>query len=259
MKQSLLTVAALAVLQIVSGQDCCDVTEFSADSKAADGTWTVAATMWSPYESAGGASFCDLVEIRSVTPAGGNYTVLGKRLFNQSHPDEQPFLRMIGGIALASGEDTIVAIARDTVNGFCGESLTLTITGDMPITVTAPPVAPSITPPPAPVSTAPVVSTPVSTAPVVTPVVDTSTTSPVAVQGGMGGGSSPVVVSTLPSVMPSDTPSGIPSYLPSSIPSDASSTVGKPTGGSTSGAKTSFGFGAIAAVAATTGVSMFLL
>ena len=256
MKQSLLIIAILVVLQIVGGQDCCDVQEFSTDSKAADGTWTVAATMWSPYESAEGASFCDLVEIRSVTSAGGNYTVLGERAFNQSHPDEQPFLRMVGGIALASGEDTIVAIARDSVNGFCGESLTLTITGDMPITVTAPPVAPSITPPPAPVSTAPVVSAPVSPA----PVVDTSTTSPVAAQGGMGGGgNAPVALSTLPSVMPSYLPSGIPSYLPSSIPSDASSTVGKPTGGGTSGARAAFGFSAVAAVAATTGVSMFLL
>jgi hypothetical protein len=252
MKQSLLAVASLAVLQIVAGQDCCDVLEFSADSKAADGTWTVTTSMWAPYESAGGASYCDFIEIRSATPAGGNYTVLGKRVFNQAHPDDQPFERMVGGIALASGEDTMVAIAHDSVNGYCGESLTLTITGDMPTTVTAPPAAPSITPPPVTVSAVPVAA----------PVISAGTTAPVAApavpaQGGMGGGSAPVASSTLPSVMPSDTPSGMPSFVPSSMPSDGPSVGGggEPTRASSA---SGFGFGAVAAVVSIA-VSMFLL
>jgi len=249
MKQSLLAVASLAVLQTVAGQDCCDVLELSADnSKTVDRTWIVNVKMWAPYESAGGASYCDFVEIRSVTPAGGNYTVLGSRVFNQAHPDEQPFERMVGGIALASGEDTIIAIAHDSVNGFCGESLSLTITGDMPTTVSVPPVAPSITSPPVTVSVAPVAA----------PVINSGTTSPVAVPvtgtGGMGGGSAPVALSTLPSAIPSD----LPSLVPSSMPSDGPSVGGGRAPTRTSGAS-GFGFFGVAAAVAAIAVPTFLL
>lgn len=48
--------------------------------------------------------------------------VLGTRELAHPHVDEQPFTRSLGGVEI-SGQQTVVVAARDSVSGYCGETL----------------------------------------------------------------------------------------------------------------------------------------
>ena len=157
------------LLQLVSGQQeqqqdsslCCHVVAFAAEELADDGTWAFAATMSSPYEI-GWEKYCDSFEVRTLPASkGGNYTVLAKRVFGHPHPTEQPFTRRVFNVVLPDGVDTVVAVAHDLIDGFCGNELTLTLAGSEPTSVTAPPTTPPpvLAPLPTPVPTGAPVAT----------------------------------------------------------------------------------------------------
>jgi hypothetical protein len=117
---------------------CCHVVAFAAEELADDGTWTFAATMSSPYET-GPEKYCDFFEVRTLPVSeGGNYTVLAKRVFLHHHPTEQPFIRRVHHVVLPDDVDTVVGVAHDLIDGFCGDKLTLALDGSEPTSVTAP-------------------------------------------------------------------------------------------------------------------------
>jgi hypothetical protein len=146
-----LTAVFLSLIQVVSCADqqqdgCCDVVAFAAEESGTDGTWVFAASMSSLYEiETGWDKYCDFFEVRTVPNDGGNYTVLGKRTFGHPHPTDQPFTRRVRNVLIPTGVDTIVAVAHDTANGFCGSDLVLVLSGSEPTSVTAPPTTPSPT------------------------------------------------------------------------------------------------------------------
>jgi hypothetical protein len=146
----IVALAVFSLIQVVVScadqeQDgCCDVVAFAAEELAADGTWSFAASMSSLYEiETGWDKYCDFFEVRTLPIGNGNYTVLGKRTFGHPHPTEQPFTRRVRGVLVPAGIDRLVAVAHDTVNGFCGSDLILLLSGSEPTSVTAPPSTPS--------------------------------------------------------------------------------------------------------------------
>ena len=200
-----------------SSQKCCHVVELDAFEEG--GTWSFSASMSSPYEVQTGLSkYCDFFEVR--TTSGMNYTVLGKRTFGRDHPYEQPFTRVIRDVTLPNGVNSVVAIAHDSVDGYCGRSLEVDLTARTPTSVTASPVVPSSTVSPAPVATsdnpmvvsspAPITQSPMTFAPTVRGPNGGVTLSPVTFE--------PAPESTLPSNIPSSLPSLIPSLVPSVVP-----------------------------------------
>jgi hypothetical protein len=69
-----------------------------------------------------GASFADAWEVRD--PGGA---VLGERILTHPHANEQPFTRSLSGVAIPTALARVEVAARDSVRGFCGESLTVEV------------------------------------------------------------------------------------------------------------------------------------
>jgi len=70
----------------------------------------------------GWEKYADAWEVRS--PDG---TVLGTRILAHPHVDEQPFTRTLTGVAIPAGTTEVVVAARDLVDGFCGQTMTLPV------------------------------------------------------------------------------------------------------------------------------------
>jgi hypothetical protein len=66
----------------------------------------------------GEEKYADRWEVRA--PDG---TVLGARVLTHPHVDEQPFTRSQSGISIPDEVSTVTVVARDSVEGFCGEAL----------------------------------------------------------------------------------------------------------------------------------------
>lgn len=214
MKPTLFAVV-LALLLGVSGAqyNCCDVIALEAEP-GADG-WVISPYMLSLYEITTTEHFCNRVEILSVLP-NGTSVLLGKRDIENPHPREQPFTRSVGSVVLPEGTDTITAKARDSKYGFCGRSLNLTISGNAPAAISAPPAMPS---PVTPTTATPVTVGP-GTVPTLLPtpdvtVISTGKEAPFAPPTSGG----PTGESAFPSMAPSDIPSWTPSNVPSEDPS----------------------------------------
>ena len=260
----------------ISGQDptrCCDVVAFEAIADS--GTWAFYVSMSSLYERETGLSkWCNFFEVRAVPADGSNYTVLGKRDFGHDHPYEQPFTRAIRDEVLPDGTIYVIAIAHDSVDGYCGRSQKLSLSANTPTSITA---SPTMQPPspspisvlvsPAPVETTmvPAVPSQASAAPVppTFPTLNPKATNPSSVSSApdtppptiVEYAPSSILPSFTPSDLPSFTPSDLPSYLPSSIPSDGPSRL---SGGPASSAS-AFGLciaSAIAVAAASACVSL---
>lgn len=109
--------------------DCCHVTTLTAtpsssstEAAGGGGSWVFAAEMSSPYEiETGWDKYCDAFEIRSNDVDG---EALSLRVLGHPHPNEQPFSRRTT-VVVPPGVDTVVAIARDSVVGFCGSTVTM--------------------------------------------------------------------------------------------------------------------------------------
>lgn len=86
-----------------------------------DGTWTVEATLSSPYDSP--ERYADAWRV--IGPDG---TVYGTRILTHDHASEQPFTRSQNGIAIPDDVDTVTVEGRDQVSGWGGETFQLELT-----------------------------------------------------------------------------------------------------------------------------------
>ena len=86
----------------------------------ADGTWTFAVTISSPYDTP--ERYAD--GWRVVGPDGD---VFGVRELAHDHANEQPFTRSRSGIEIPDGVDTVTIEGRDLANGWGGSTLELSL------------------------------------------------------------------------------------------------------------------------------------
>ena len=54
-------------------------------------------------------------------------SVLGERVLTHPHVEEQPFTRSQSGIVIPTGVEEVVVAAHDSVLGFCGDEITVTV------------------------------------------------------------------------------------------------------------------------------------
>lgn len=88
--------------------------------RADDGSYRVAATVSSP--DTGEEKYADAWRI--TTMAGEE---LGVRILTHPHVDEQPFTRSLTGVAIPAGVEIVRVEARDSVEGYCGESVVVSV------------------------------------------------------------------------------------------------------------------------------------
>lgn len=96
---------------------CADVVSVEV-SASPDGTYRFDVTVAS--DDTGWGKYADAWEVRTL--AG---VVVGKRQLAHPHVDEQPFTRSLSGVRVPS--ETLIVAARDSVEGFCGDTLTIHI------------------------------------------------------------------------------------------------------------------------------------
>ena len=85
-----------------------------------DGTWTVSATLSSPYDSPD--RYADAWRV--VGPDG---TVYGTRELTHDHAGEQPFTRTLSGVAIPDDVATVTVEGRDQVSGWGGATIEVTL------------------------------------------------------------------------------------------------------------------------------------
>lgn len=85
-----------------------------------DGTFTVSATVASA--DTGPEKYADAWEVRAE-----DGTVLGERELLHPHVDEQPFTRHLSDVEIPDDDEQVTLAARDSVEGFCGETLEVEI------------------------------------------------------------------------------------------------------------------------------------
>ncbi len=81
----------------------------------ADGTWTVSATVSSPYDSP--QRYADAWR---VLDADGNQ--LAERILTHDHAGEQPFTRSLSGVSIPEDVDRIIIEGRDQQSGYGGDT-----------------------------------------------------------------------------------------------------------------------------------------
>ena len=85
-----------------------------------EGTWTVSATLSSPYDSP--ARYADAWRV--VGPDG---MVYGTRELAHDHAGEQPFTRSQSGIEIPGDVDVVTIEGRDQISGWGGATFELTL------------------------------------------------------------------------------------------------------------------------------------
>ncbi len=98
---------------------CADVVAATARRTDA-GIYTFEATVASA--DTGWEKYADAWEV--VAPDG---VVLATRVLTHPHVDEQPFTRSQPGVAVPADVATVTVRASDSVAGFCGSSVTVTV------------------------------------------------------------------------------------------------------------------------------------
>lgn len=111
--------AETAVPAAAPESGCADVVDVEVD-RGGDGTFDFAVTVRS--SDTGNEKYADVWEVRG---AGG--AVLGTRVLAHPHVGEQPFTRSLQGVDVPAEEDEVVVAARDSVSGFCGATMTVTV------------------------------------------------------------------------------------------------------------------------------------
>ena len=92
-----------------------DVVDATAELSG-DGTWTFAATLSSPYDSA--ERYADAWRVRNA-----DGTVYGIRELLHDHANEQPFTRSQSGIEIPDDVDVVIVEGRDQVSGWGGATV----------------------------------------------------------------------------------------------------------------------------------------
>jgi hypothetical protein len=103
----------------IGGGDCADVVSATATADG-PGTWTIAATVRSA--DTGWEKYADAWEV--VGPDG---TVYGRRELAHPHTNEQPFTRSLSEVEVPDGVGEVTIRARDSVEGLCGETATVSL------------------------------------------------------------------------------------------------------------------------------------
>ncbi|MEM8903070.1 MAG: hypothetical protein AAGF02_05145 [Actinomycetota bacterium] len=85
-----------------------------------DGTFSVAATLSSPYDTP--ERYADAWRV--VAPDG---TVLGVRELAHDHQNEQPFTRQLGGVAIPADVAEVTVEGRDQISGWGGGTVTVPV------------------------------------------------------------------------------------------------------------------------------------
>ena len=83
-------------------------------------TWTIDATVSSPYDSP--ERYADAWRV-----VGADGTVYGERILTHDHASEQPFTRSESGIIIPDGVTEVVIEGRDLEFGYGGQTFTLTL------------------------------------------------------------------------------------------------------------------------------------
>jgi hypothetical protein len=89
-------------------------------TRNADGTFSIAVTVSSPYDTP--EQYAD--GWRVIAPDG---TVLGEHTLLHDHANEQPFTRTQSGVIIPSHVLTVTIEGRDRVNGYGGKSITVQV------------------------------------------------------------------------------------------------------------------------------------
>jgi len=87
-------------------------------AEPADGGWSFAVTLSSPYDTP--ERYADAWRV--VGPDG---TVFGVRELTHDHQNEQPFTRSLSGVEIPHGVATVTIEGRDQLNGWGGATLTI--------------------------------------------------------------------------------------------------------------------------------------
>jgi hypothetical protein len=95
-------------------EGCADVIAVGITAQATG--YQVSATISSP--DTGWDKYADAWVVRTL-----DGEVLGTRVLAHPHVDEQPFTRSLGGVEIPEGVDRVEVAARDSVEGFCGETV----------------------------------------------------------------------------------------------------------------------------------------
>lgn len=99
-------------------EGCADV--IAADIASAGSGYQVSATVSSA--DTGWDKYADAWVVRTL-----DGEVLGTRELAHPHVDEQPFTRSLGGVEIPEGVDRVEVAARDSVEGFCGETVVVEV------------------------------------------------------------------------------------------------------------------------------------
>lgn len=86
--------------------------------RADDGTWTISATISSPYDTP--ERYADAWRV--LGPDGAEY---GIRVLTHDHANEQPFTRSQRGIEIPADVDVVTVEGRDLANGWGGGTFEL--------------------------------------------------------------------------------------------------------------------------------------
>ena len=89
-------------------------------SRSGDGTWRFDVTV--RHADTGWDHYADAFEV--VAPDG---SVLGTRTLLHPHVDEQPFTRSLAGVAIPDGMTEVTVRAHDSVDGYGGAEMTVTL------------------------------------------------------------------------------------------------------------------------------------
>lgn len=103
---------------VVASEGCADVIE--AEVVRSGDRYVVTATVESA--DTGWERYADAWEVRTM--AGD---VLGTRVLAHPHVDEQPFTRSLTDVEIPAEVTTVEIAARDSVVGFCGTTVTVTV------------------------------------------------------------------------------------------------------------------------------------
>jgi hypothetical protein len=100
-------------------QACADVIGGDIE-RSGDGTFRISATVRSG--ETGWEKYADAWEVRKL-----DGTVIDVRVLAHPHVTEQPFTRSLSSVTIPEDTGQVILAARDLVNGFCGETLTLDV------------------------------------------------------------------------------------------------------------------------------------
>lgn len=102
-----------------------DIVDVDATRNDADGTWSFAVTVSSPYDTP--ERYAD--GWRVLGPDG---TVYGVHTLTHDHAGEQPFTRTQTGVEIPADVTAVTIEGRDLINGFGGTTLTIDLQAGTP-------------------------------------------------------------------------------------------------------------------------------